>query len=212
MAGGAAASIVPPPFGSGYVVAKGVVVPLNRASIVPPPFGSGYKSLLRNPYAPAAASIVPPPFGSGYPIDRQSMRRPAAGFNRAAPFRERLSAPAARLWNGGVMLQSCRPLSGAVILPASRGAVGVRTASIVPPPFGSGYGGPQATSAAGIAASIVPPPFGSGYRTTPSRLPPRMRPASIVPPPFGSGYNAPASRSTGRSASFNRAAPFRERL
>ena len=61
------------------------------------------------------------------------------GFNRAAPFRERLFWPAPGEVSDQLGLQSCRPLSGAVIHPAHPSARRFLLASIVPPPFGSGY-------------------------------------------------------------------------
>ena len=112
----------------------------------------------------------------------------------------------------GVTLQLCRPLSGAVIrYPAAPGECPAAS-SIVPPPFGSGYGlcvlafflrqpelqscrplsGAVMSEAAGqvklgVVASIVPPPFGSGYVILVGPDKPDFG-ASIVPPPFGSGY------------------------
>ena len=111
------------------------------------------------------------------------------------------------------MLQLCRPLSGAVIRPHRiPGRYYVTYASIVPPPFGSGYGYIATIHTSELHASIVPPPFGSGYAAarwsirsaiTPlqlcrplsgavigrsSRCCMPARCASIVPPPFGSGY------------------------
>ena len=65
-------------------------------------------------------------------------------------------------------LQLCRPLSEAVMRAITGVDYGDLIASIVPPPFGSGYtqvvlGGFQAGP-----ASIVPPPFGSGYSWKPT--------------------------------------------
>ena len=62
-------------------------------------------------------------------------------FNRAAPFRERLfpRQVTKRALTSG--LQSCRPLSGAVIMESLDDLAEDELASIVPPPFGSGYSG-----------------------------------------------------------------------
>ena len=88
----------------------------------------------------AFASIVPPPFGSGYDDTlparyhrhaRLQLCRPLSGAVMASMPPRQL--PARR------GLQLCRPLSGAVII---LGKVECRMqahASIVPPPFGSGY-------------------------------------------------------------------------
>ena len=66
-----AASIVPPPFGSGYVLKAVAGILINSvASIVPPPFGSGYLAASVVAGALRLASIVPPPFGSGYQLGR----------------------------------------------------------------------------------------------------------------------------------------------
>ena len=89
----------------------------------------------------------------------------AMRFNCAAPFRERLFPAYAVLEHPSAALQLCRPLSGAVMLRDGQiaGAGLDGGASIVPPPFGSGYRASDSTIARYDAASIVPPPFGSGY-------------------------------------------------
>ena len=133
------ASIVPPPFGSGYQRRKAQCSLRFGASIVPPPFGSGYTLRGSGGGWGKAASIVPPPFGSGYADTLVVNDR-----------------------NLGV-LQLCRPLSGAVIIRASVAAIPALDASIVPPPFGSGYRKAGVCIGCGAKASIVPPPFGSGY-------------------------------------------------
>ena len=160
------ASIVPPPFGSGYSPARlPAFYPLRRASIVPPPFGSGYGQWIQSilPYAPA--SIVPPPFGSGY--DGGNTPKPLMPSRASIvppPFGSGYSATGGRITGGLSSLQSCRPLSGAVMC----------TPSTTPPSRSSGFNRAapfrerlsdsiDAPAAQGYA-SIVPPPFGSGYR------------------------------------------------
>ena len=207
------ASIVPPPFGSGYppdarraflllgmlqscrplsgavmTVAKVDGTSLRRASIVPPPFGSGYPDhpagIPENPALQSCrplsgAVIVGVRAGFANGCDGFNRAAPfrerlsgvlgcppvsAKGFNRAAPFRERLSSHSVlmlrrygcfnraapfreRLWDTRrriapldfVALQSCRPLSGAVIRQPGLPRRMANAASIVPPPFGSGY-------------------------------------------------------------------------
>ena len=64
---------------------------LHPASIVPPPFGSGYVIGCRGFAEIVRASIVPPPFGSGYPAAPAAGKPCAGTFNCAAPFRKRLS-------------------------------------------------------------------------------------------------------------------------
>ena len=162
-------SIVPPPFGSGYLASLTQCRPNRHTSIVPPPFGSGYilastpahivydpLQLCRplseavipgGPAHPAinrSASIVPPPFGSGYPNLSHCSPASEYCFNCAAPFRKRLSG-------------------------LGTGSASSHYASIVPPPFGSGYMGIEGLARRVNGASIVPPPFGSGY---PSELRP----------------------------------------
>ncbi len=140
------------------------------------------------PLTASSASIVPLPFGSGYPCG-----------------------------NPGV------PTSGAVasIVPLPFGSgyfrqwyqlLPIVAASIVPLPFGSGYDLRCNTSSPPIdSASIVPLPFGSGYQQR-GLQPCGPYAASIVPLPFGSGYLGNPRQIAGAYASFNCAAPFRERL
>ncbi len=133
------ASIVPLPFGSGYQSRRGHVAAADFASIVPLPFGSGYEPGRKparryddcfNCAAPfrerlfgviaaagvrGTASIVPLPFGSGYRPGPPTASPQAHRFNCAAPFRERLFIRRLRLRRGGLPLQLCRSLSGAVI-------------------------------------------------------------------------------------------------
>ena len=115
--------------------------PITLASIVPLPFGSGYKAAAGESDSEEGASIVPLPFGSGYLDACHPGRHRAGCFNCAAPFRERLwhqrgrhrpghwrsfncAAPfRERLYTAGnpvrltvVRLQLCRSLSGAVML------------------------------------------------------------------------------------------------
>ena len=61
-----------------------------------------------------------------------------ASFNCAAPFRGRLAAVTMPWTPQPMVLQLCRPLSGAVSVWPGYGASTVEYASIVPPPFGSG--------------------------------------------------------------------------
>ena len=138
---------------------------------------------------------------------------PPTRFNRAAPFRERLSGTRLEGRNGVCTLQSCRPLSGAVMGcgPAHYNRQG-KSASIVPPPFGSGYASPSDLDVEVLlGASIVPPPFGSGYAATPCQLVNTIPPLQSCRPLSGAviGGVCVIRRRTSR---FNRAAPFRERL
>ena len=112
---------------------------------------------------------------------------PLVGFNCAAPFRERLQ-PQCPLWLPAAQrLQLCRPLSGAVTgRQGSRPRQGGR-ASIVPPPFGSGY--PSATGCA-----LFPP---SGFNCA---------------APFRERLQVILIRILSGITRFNCAAPFRERL
>ena len=89
-----------------------------------------------------------------YPVD--------TGFNCAAPFRERLAPGGCLRERCHRKLQLCRPLSGAVSSIRMTDFAMASHASIVPPPFGSGYGRGGVESAFALNASIVPPPFGSG--------------------------------------------------
>ena len=156
------ASIVPPPFGSGYYTPASLTsatmerfncaapfrerlldlvkscLDVHRASIVPPPFGSGYSHHHDARQSANIASIVPPPFGSGYYTPASLTSATMERFNCAAPFRERLLD----------LVKSC---------------LDVHRASIVPPPFGSGYSHHHDARQSANIASIVPPPFGSGY-------------------------------------------------
>ena len=84
-------------------------------------------------------SIVPPPFGSGYLPAYTGAIPPAAAFNCAAPFRERLYELVAGGAASATALQLCRPLSGAVMNAPGKALPMPTLPSIVPPPFGSGY-------------------------------------------------------------------------
>ena len=84
-------------------------------------------------------------------------------------------------------LQSCRPLSGAVIPPPDDQEYQRALASIVP----------RVDDLLDITHELL--------RNTSAR-------ASIVPPPFGSGYQLLIFPHQRRPWRFNRAAPFRERL
>ena len=182
------ASIVPPPFGSGYLPSWHNTLPYSTLQLCRPLSGAVMSAKHTSPVIRQIASIVPPPFGSGYgdpPMTPQNywplqLCRPLSG--------------AVISW--GIithrpvqMLQLCRPLSGAVITACAVLANAFPYASIVPPPFGSGYSSrllypPDCSSDAlqlcrplsgavipvhgqgdeqGQCASIVPPPFGSGY-------------------------------------------------
>ena len=95
---------------------------------------------------------------------------------------------------------------------AAERITGRHRASIVPPPFGSGYEAGVAQSEAEAVASIVPPPFRERLYDTPVAMTLSDLQASIVPPPFGSGYHHIQHRRRTLRRCFNRAAPFRERL
>ena len=205
---------------------------------MPPPFGSGYPAVVGVSAWAAVSFNCAAPFRERLRAGRVPQRPVPARFNCAAPFRERLpggvltgiftSSGALQLCrplSGAVTrqllrvrwprasLQLCRPLSGAVTSKCGGGAGVGGSASIVPPPFGSGYRDlallsrlqsqplqlcrplSGAVTALGLAfalyqvvASIVPPPFGSGYDLLLLLPAPLLEMASIVPPPFGSGY------------------------
>ncbi len=180
-------SIVPPPFGSGYAFGPPPAAAAALPSIVPPPFGSGYVALCFPADGRQRASIVPPPFGSGYSVCRCDADAGFQGFNCAAPFRERLRTGTVWQWLPRRLLQLCRPLSGAVTEEEER----------------------ERESAA--YASIVPPPFGSGYWNCVGARPPR-RVLQLCRPLSGAVTLPAHRRSTPPPARFNCAAPFRERL
>ena len=135
--------------------------------------------------------------------------RPTAGwcFNCAAPFRGRLRCYPAAGASDPAVLQLCRPLPGAVTIPAVPAAAFDGLASIVPPPSGGGYCRGRSLHITGSMASIVPPPSGGGY----SDKPPARRhggAASIVPPPSGGGYRAaPITRASLNSLQLCRPLP-----
>ena len=109
-------------------------------------------------------------------------------------------------------LQLCRPLSGAVIVVAICGppAIDIEL-QLCRPLSGAVISTPGRYQGRRKAASIVPPPFGSGYdHPIYACEPPTW--ASIVPPPFGSGYDSRVAAAGSSGPGFNCAAPFRERL
>ena len=156
---------------------------LIRASIVPPPFGSGYGGKPRynierdgelqscRPLSGAVMLVTArsalgsivlqscrPLSGAVISINTALDYR-QAGFNRAAPFRERLFESTPDAANAVYELQSCRPLSGAVMSAADTCTAPPTTASIVPPPFGSGYGYGHPTPWAGTLCFNRAAPF-----------------------------------------------------
>ena len=159
------ASIVPPPFGSGYpsiiIRVSRSLTGFNRAA----PFRERlYRHMVDQDRTLRAASIVPPPFGSGYCYYAGSGRRQCGAASIVPPpFGSGYLQAAYRLSGDAYTLQSCRPLSGAVIITGMCCKAVSCIASIVPPPFGSGYAEIAIQTRRGIDASIVPPPFGSGY-------------------------------------------------
>ena len=203
---------MPPPFGSGY---DGLLLLINRelvASIVPPPFGSGYGGKAAAVgEARQYASIVPPPFGSGYDSPVGASQSDRRSFNRAAPFRERLSAhrrpssPTARRLQscrplsgavighpglaplGWPVLQSCRPLSGAVIEPAV-----VLNSSIWcfnrAAPFRERLFESTPNAAGAVYELQSCRPLSGAVMWVAWEVAEVAEIASIVPPPFGSGY------------------------
>ena len=209
----------------------------SAASIVPPPFGSGYRSIAVSPGDNRIASIVPPPFGSGYSAFAIRRGSPGWRFNRAAPFRERLSEPATAAHMPVSRFNRAAPFRERLSdMPAPAGWRNIGFNRAAPfrerlCPQGS-RGRWRATpgfnraapfrerlcSQAPVRPAAVRRPLQScrplsgavmaqgGYVLTETIT------ASIVPPPFGSGYSpAPGCRRHSRR-SFNRAAPFRERL
>ena len=105
------------------------------ASIVPPPFGSGYPCYPAQGRRKLAASIVPPPFGGGYPCCWERRKAGTESFNCAAPFRERLAVCASARLPHRVLLQLCRPLSGAVSSAPAPGAAPSSTSFNCAAPF-----------------------------------------------------------------------------
>ena len=181
---------------------------------------------------------MPPPFGSGYlPSPVPTNPTFHAGFNCAAPFRERLSGePPGVLLTRLPGFQLCRPLSGAVMVastdtcccvdrfqlcrPLSGAVICLGCPTTCTPDTSFNCAAPfrerlstmrRAYGQTAARVSIVPPPFGSGYRVSRSSLL-SMRAVSIVPPPFGSGYMPRRNRRPSSTWGFNCAAPFRERL
>ena len=121
------------------------------------------------PCAPNGSGLTKSPFNRAAPFRERldcmavTVASATGAFNRAAPFRERLDYPVdlRRRWlkilqscrplSGAVStegrvkpdgspysLQSCRPLSGAVRSPRGQHIGQAQLPSIVPPPFGSG--------------------------------------------------------------------------
>ena len=204
---------------SGAVIAgrRGRAPALHPASIVPPPFGSGYLCSTTSRALPSYSFNRAAPFRErlfstgGWAIRRLDALQSCRPLSGAVML---LCPPAAC---PGTALQSCRPLSGAVIARQRRPAAGAPEcfnraapfrerlfrlvgviahaayqASIVPPPFGSGYmAGVLLNRPSARIASIVPPPFGSGYYGGAAPADANLV-ASIVPPPFGSGYSRTA--------------------
>ena len=235
------------------------------ASIVPPPFGSGYpwqetgtlaqltglrlqlcrplsEAVIPNRRRPQSAStedlqlcrpLSEAVIGLGYPSSRSKLSilqlcRPLS----EAVIPHRRCGP-----NIFGKLQLCRPLSEAVMGIESSQTSGSASpsASIVPPPFGSGYwyislpqgrivtfncAAPfrkrlcrsQARPWSSEGPSIVPPPFGSGYPPAVATYCRSLVGPSIVPPPFGSGYRSSSPEPGTLHTCFNCAAPFRKRL
>ena len=131
-------SIVPPPFGSGYLGDRAGPAPVRQLSIVPPPFGSGYVddhaftpdsgscqscrplsgavtgASIAQPPPRLPLSIVPPPFGSGYLDGASAVRMPQGACQSCRPLSGAVTTRAAPTGCCTPSCQSCRPLSGAV--------------------------------------------------------------------------------------------------
>ena len=156
---------MPPPFGSGYlVIFSGGSVPQRRFNCAAP-FRERLSAIsIRTVGGGHIASIVPPPFGSGYAAPAGRTVRGYDGLQLCRP----LSGAVMRRGIGGGGgngggLQLCRPLSGAVIsIPAVIAAVTVAL-QLCRPLSGAVMSYDRLETTAADFASIVPPPFGSGY-------------------------------------------------
>ena len=182
------------------------------ASIVPPPFGSGYWG--RTYILPAGACR----FNRAAPFRERLYQRVNADLlqiRRLQSCRPLSGAVISLTWSiseQSTALQSCRPLSGAVMR-AGRPLVHTPpAASIVPPPFGSGYGGRRRLVGDAPGASIVPPPFGSGYVRHIHMDIPGLECFNRAAPFRERLFGVAQSPANPVPPSFNRAAPFRERL
>ena len=146
------ASIVPPPFGSGYAQSHCAAVIASWLQLCRPLSGAVICDTPGKSHSTDIGFNCAAPFRERLWSNFRNRHRRSLRFNCAAPFRERLCISprvgcCAPLW-----LQLCRPLSGAVIAFSSVRGYGVVKASIVPPPFGSGY--PMAI-AAGLALLML---------------------------------------------------------
>ena len=157
-------SIVPPPFGSGYPELANLAKRVCNLQLCRPL--SGAVIGIGRPLSPTPGypSIVPPPFGSGY-YARPGWDCPGTGPSIVPRVNGQMPVGKIGIATPQVVLQLCRPLSGAVMQPNGRNRNSVQPASIVPPPFGSGYSDCDRRRQAveQVDASIAPPPFGSGY-------------------------------------------------
>ena len=133
------------------------------------------------------ASIVPPPFGSGYGFPAGAPRRLLAALQLCRPLSEAVMLLSGLLLYRSIRLQLCRPLSEAVIRTPKGGSSRHFGASIVPPPFGSGYAQMQGSRIIGTVGFNCAAPF-------------RKR------------LSRSGRSSAGKSWRFNCAAPFRKRL
>ena len=146
------ASMGPPPFGSGNVLSEclGHRTSDGRASMGPPPFGSGNRlNPPRGQDLDGRASMGPPPFGSGN-IVLVSRRQPYLAvpkrFNGATAFRQWKHMLTSSLafqmnelqWGHRLSAVETAHSESIVVLIAS-----ASSASMGPPPFGSGNLGNQ---------------------------------------------------------------------
>ena len=129
---------------------------------MPPPFGSGYYELQGGNGRWSVLQLCRPLSGAVTDVAQNDFRPVFAGFNCAAPFRERLRGYADGAAAGKGVLQLCRPLSGAVSHLHHRLHHRQERAFNRAAPFRERlvryYGLPGTL----CPPSIVPPPFGSG--------------------------------------------------
>ena len=188
------ASIVPPPFGSGYnhgLWTGGDGLPGSTLQLCRPLSGAVISRSTMSPDSsvalqlcrPLSGAVIWPACCAGLPYTTLQLCRPLSG----AVITWRMKSSSTSTW-----LQLCRPLSGAVIRGSIVASLRRQALQLCRPLSGAVIGLPRAPTAADQTASIVPPPFGSGYLACLLRRL-AVHYASIVPPPFGSGYGADAA-------------------
>ena len=219
-----AASMEPPPFGSGNSQPQATPISNFDASMEPPPFGSG--NIFANVLLTAANQLglqwshrlsAVETFVTAEPLsDGSSCFNGHLPYDPALQWSHRLSAVETRAAKADIIattgLQWSHRLSAVetgraifVLQWSQQWKRRMATASMEPPPFGSGnMGHPSAESHGSPRASMEPPPFGSGNLGADVIAAARRRcHASMEPPPFGSGNWTPRSFNGARVGSGN---------